>query len=1849
MKTKALFASAILMCAAGILSAQTNKIYPFDDFFDDTVKVIKHVSLEDSLFYASLSDTIYPSRNNYPGDEMHNPIQAGTYSASFHYSDMQDTYAPFTHQYGRNTNDVFYRLVLTVRMNVTFTHEGSLLDDTYMYLLDSSGNLIASNDDYSGEAHCSNIRQSFIRRSLAAGTYYIVSEGCYGEGIITTNMTGFAAEYGYTTVPSSYSTEPGAVGGLGGVFGVSPMGGATYSIPIEVPVGVNGLQPELSIVYNSQSGNGMCGYGTSLAGLSAITRGPKDIYHDGSAKGISYQPDDALYLDGVRLILTSGTPGQSGATYSPESDPFTVVTAYGTCTTTSDNTWFEVKGSDGMAFKYGYSDSTRLSYTVSGGVQKIHSWYLGYAQQPTGNYMEYKYEKSGLCIYPKRILYSAHKDIPTYIMPHVNVIRFTYESRNDTVPIRFDGQLGRMNKRLKTISVETNDTIYRTYTLTYNVSGDGTGYKYSRLESVTEKNRYNESLPPVILNWSYLPAPNHSSANMSVSSPNMDPHFVSFTMPDQVFISGDLNNDGISDIIGMQAVERIDNGQRENRTYVYVYESLRSANGTVSYPVGYLYDLDPSVIIDEDNFTGCGNPNIIDFDGDGLMEIMIPYFQNLMGQNRVGFFMLMQNRLFVPVAYDLNGYQDVMPSFTTGDLDNDGKCEIVYAESVDGNAGNVRYHIIKHDPDTYSGYGHTKVSFVSPNGEYPKRLLVDDMNGDGLGDIVASSIHGYTIYWNQGGPSLSGSFAEQYNSSHTDMYDMRELFYTGDFNGDGLTDFLTNSYQYWYFFLNNGNGTFHKLNAGSINGIQNQWFTNNDNDKFHCDILDFDCDGKSDMIVTKASYNNSEDFVRTSTYWMRSTGTALQQVYHATSLREDDAYPYKFITGDFDGDGRVELANYGFDCVHGEDMDLDPIWRIYSNSGLTVQSGKVTSVTGDFGATTDITYSTLVDQTVYSKGTSDAYPAPKYIIPLNVVSQTVQDNGAAGMSTTNYSYSGLKIHLKGKGVLGFCSTTVSNVTLETSVITSVARWDNVFYIPTSTRVRTTVGNDSTVTVTTLSVVNKGLMKYFAYPSQTVETDFDGNAVTTALTYDTIHGYPLTETVSHAAGMYRSVSYSDYILAGGAYHPRTVRTGSMHSDDNVEFTQITAYEYNNAGLVTRKTENRQSADSVVTYYTVDMWGNVNDEERCPAGLPSMITYYGYDNSFRFISTVRTDPWTSLVSYTYDKWGNMIECQKAINPSSIVTVSYTYDGWDNRTSTTQTGAGEVTYTRGWNNSASKRFYILEQGTSRPWVKTWYDNRGREVGTESVGPKDISVTGTSTFNSKGLMISRTETQGELSVTHNYQYDSRGRVTGESVPGGPSVTYRYGNRIVTETYNNELVTQKVYDAWGNLKTLTDPVSSITNTYSSNGGIKTTVSEGATWTFGYDNRGNRTSMTDPDAGTTTYTYDALGREKRRVDGRGVVIVTDYDYLGHVIQERATGYGLRDTITHTYGTSGTGQTRLVSERHKNWTKSYDYDGYGRVTQETMSNGTVTMSRTYQYGSDGLLTQRTVPGNKNYYYTYDPYGNLTGVNGVNGAVDWSLETYTGRQTVSRIVLDGITADPFFKTHSYDQYGYVSRISTMQNNYYYQDARYSFSPQTGNLSSTLLHWMDYPQTYTYDSADRLTGVWDYNQNVMSMTYAANGNITSKTGVGDYTYNNTSKPHAVRSVDDMDDVDDFYEQFVDYNLWGKVCEVWRYDNNHYYYYTIEYGPDMQRVKSTLEDFDIPVYEKYYWDDYEQKTTLNDGVTNRQWYVEGIDGLAGMYADKIGPSTNRTCSTVIMTDYLGSIRAHSGAGPYQHERPYV
>lgn len=62
-----------------------------------------------------------------------------------------------------------------------------------------------------------------------------------------------------------------AFGRTAGTFGVSSTtGSAQYTIPIWMPPGVNGLQPKLSLTYDSQLGYGLMGPGWSISGLSNV-------------------------------------------------------------------------------------------------------------------------------------------------------------------------------------------------------------------------------------------------------------------------------------------------------------------------------------------------------------------------------------------------------------------------------------------------------------------------------------------------------------------------------------------------------------------------------------------------------------------------------------------------------------------------------------------------------------------------------------------------------------------------------------------------------------------------------------------------------------------------------------------------------------------------------------------------------------------------------------------------------------------------------------------------------------------------------------------------------------------------------------------------------------------------------------------------------------------------------------------------------------------------------------------------------------------------------------------------------------------------------------------------------------------------------------------------------------------------------------------------------------------------------------------------------------------------------------------------------------------------------------------
>src|SRR3569832_1307645 len=62
------------------------------------------------------------------------------------------------------------------------------------------------------------------------------------------------------------------VGSIPGEIAVAPSGAATYTNPIQVPPGIAGMQPTLTLAYGSQGGNGELGMGWSLIGLSVFHR-----------------------------------------------------------------------------------------------------------------------------------------------------------------------------------------------------------------------------------------------------------------------------------------------------------------------------------------------------------------------------------------------------------------------------------------------------------------------------------------------------------------------------------------------------------------------------------------------------------------------------------------------------------------------------------------------------------------------------------------------------------------------------------------------------------------------------------------------------------------------------------------------------------------------------------------------------------------------------------------------------------------------------------------------------------------------------------------------------------------------------------------------------------------------------------------------------------------------------------------------------------------------------------------------------------------------------------------------------------------------------------------------------------------------------------------------------------------------------------------------------------------------------------------------------------------------------------------------------------------------------------------
>jgi hypothetical protein len=190
--------------------------------------------------------------------------------------------------------------------------------------------------------------------------------------------------------PASFSAPTGPsttapAGTIPGSFSVTSTGEATYVLPLASVPGRAGVEPRLSLAYDSSGDDGMLGMGFSLAGLSAITRCPQNLAQDGQIRDVRYDAQDKLCLDGKRLVPL-GPEAAGSIEYRTFPDTFTKV--LGHYPPEGGNALsFEAYTPSGLVIEYGGSPS---GVPVAPG-RVPRAWLATAAHDGRGNSMTYTY------------------------------------------------------------------------------------------------------------------------------------------------------------------------------------------------------------------------------------------------------------------------------------------------------------------------------------------------------------------------------------------------------------------------------------------------------------------------------------------------------------------------------------------------------------------------------------------------------------------------------------------------------------------------------------------------------------------------------------------------------------------------------------------------------------------------------------------------------------------------------------------------------------------------------------------------------------------------------------------------------------------------------------------------------------------------------------------------------------------------------------------------------------------------------------------------------------------------------------------------------------------------------------------------------------------------------------------------------------------------------------------------------------------------------------------------------------------------------------------------------------------
>lgn len=600
----------------------------------------------------------------------------------------------------------------------------------------------------------------------------------------------------------------GALSGIGEKF--SPdlhTGTGNFTVPIALPPGRNGFQPELSLVYSTGNGNSPFGLGWNLSipGISRKTSDGVPHYNEHLKKLQAGERRDVFILSGADdLVPVFGSylkPDSIPVTYRPRTEGLFARIAHHRPVSGNSLNFWKVESKDGLISSYGQSEPTNsnpAALTHPDDPSRIFAWKLTETKDPFGNRIRYTYEtdtgERGNQLLLKSIQYVDYGDKPDQFLVHVD---FNYEERPDPFSDYRAGFEIRTTRRCTaiTISIHTEDgekpphpvREYRFAYITdpYNgvsllqqldiIGFDDDGKPYADDDSDAE---HPKQLPP--LTFGYTQFKPEKRRFEVVEGRDLPARALSATDMELV----DLHGSGLPDILEMNGTVRYWRNLGNGR-----FDMPRPMQEAPSHTLA-----DPGV-------------QMIDADGDGRMDLLVTTGP-LPGYYPLEHGAHWSRKSFKPYPY-VPSFNLDDPEVKLLDLDGDGYTDILRSGS--------RLEAFFNHPDPALAWRHPRYTerqqldvFPDVNFSDP-RVRLADMTGDGLQDIVL--IHdGHIEYWpnlghNRWGKRISMRHAPRfYDSGYELGYDPQRIL-LGDVDGDGLADLVYVGHNEVRLWINqSGNG-----------------------------------------------------------------------------------------------------------------------------------------------------------------------------------------------------------------------------------------------------------------------------------------------------------------------------------------------------------------------------------------------------------------------------------------------------------------------------------------------------------------------------------------------------------------------------------------------------------------------------------------------------------------------------------------------------------------------------------------------------------------------------------------------------------------------------------------------------------------------------------------------------------------------------------------------------------------------------------------------------------------------------------------------------------------------------------